>query len=216
MSSELATLLDRGLIWKTGNIRETPADSGHSTGFYNLDAILPDRGWPSGQVVELLTEHSFVGEMSLVLPTMARLEKTAHIAWVDPPCMPYAVAMQQWGLNLPNNLWIESGEPANGTWTVEQLSASGHFRIVLFWPQAISYPHTRRLQLAAGKGNCLVFLFRPMTEQQQNSGASLRLGMQYVKALSETERRLEMRILKGRQGSIQRQTLLDLPGYPGI
>ncbi|MBP6531496.1 MAG: hypothetical protein KA260_15345, partial [Burkholderiales bacterium] len=46
---------------------------GIATSFAVLDAFLPWRGWPVGAMTEIMTDTTGCGEMSLLLPAMARL-----------------------------------------------------------------------------------------------------------------------------------------------
>src|SRR4051812_39379662 len=44
-----------------------------STGFADFDALLPGGGWPVGAITELMPETYGIGELSLLLPALAKL-----------------------------------------------------------------------------------------------------------------------------------------------
>ena len=48
---------------------------GVSTSFAVLDAFLPWHGWPTGAMTEIMTDTVGCGELSLLLPAMARLSQ---------------------------------------------------------------------------------------------------------------------------------------------
>lgn len=67
----LDTLFNGGRVWK-GRPAAPPA-SVHPTGLAALDAVLPTGGWPEAALSEILMAKEGVGELQLVLPTLARL-----------------------------------------------------------------------------------------------------------------------------------------------
>jgi hypothetical protein len=72
VNSALAAVLARPDIWRGDAIAVSPAPT-FSSGFAELDAELPGGGWPRGNLTELLYEQSGIGEVSLLLPALARL-----------------------------------------------------------------------------------------------------------------------------------------------
>ena len=80
----LDAVLARGGIWR-GNGVSLPPLPGLASGFAALDAVLPGGGWPVGAISEIFPEHEGIGEVSLVLPALARLcQQSRAIAWVLP------------------------------------------------------------------------------------------------------------------------------------
>jgi hypothetical protein len=56
------------------------------TGFAALDAVLPSGGWPESALTELLLPADGIGELRLLLPTLARLTQARQdIVLVAPP-----------------------------------------------------------------------------------------------------------------------------------
>ena len=165
-----------------------------------------------GEMVELLIEHLYQGEILLLLPVLSQISQQRHIAWVNPPNIPYPVALQQWGVNLSRILWVQAASDEESVWAVEQLAASGHLGSLLFWPGKLSYAHSRRLQLAAAHGSCCVFILRTLKHREVSSGAALRLTLQATSSEQALHPGLNIRVIKGRS-SIHRQTHLQLSAY---
>lgn len=90
MSSVVAIdhLLNERRIWRGQGI---VAPSGHQpTGNAALDASLPGGGWPEAALSELLVEAPGIGELRVVLATLARLSAAGErVVLVAPPYVPY-------------------------------------------------------------------------------------------------------------------------------
>jgi hypothetical protein len=57
-----------------------------STGLPGLDACLPGRGWPPGQLVEILCAGNETAALDLVTPALnTLLQRGRRIALVNPP-----------------------------------------------------------------------------------------------------------------------------------
>src|SRR5690606_4543040 len=59
-------------LWHAGRSARLPAD-GEPSGHAALDARLPQGGWPRRALTELLLPANGVGELALLLPTIARM-----------------------------------------------------------------------------------------------------------------------------------------------
>ena len=102
------------------------------------------------------------------MPALAALTKVdpakpkKWVAWIAPPFVPYAPALQQHGVNIDRLLMIH---PTAGNksrlWAIEQAVRSGSSAGVLAWVAAAEDVMLRRLQLAAEDQGCWVLLFRP-------------------------------------------------------
>lgn len=98
-STPMSPLLVRDDVWR-GRARMRGA-RGEPTGHPALDALLPDGGWPRGALTEILHARDGVGELQLVLPTLAALTRRGErVAWIAPPYEPCAVALAQRGVVL--------------------------------------------------------------------------------------------------------------------
>ena len=170
----LDTLLAARTLWHAGRGAALPAD-GEPTGHAALDALLPQGGWPRRALSELLLPADGVGELSLLLPTLARLTTAGGlVVLVAPPWIPYAPAWQDAGVDLAG-LQVVQASPRDGLWAFEQCLRSGACAAVLGWPVQADGPALRRLQVAADSGECLGFALRDRRHAANPSAAALRL-----------------------------------------
>ena len=204
---DLGALLRHPRIWR-GAAAEAP--EGAATGWAELDAALPGRGWPVGALSELLVQRSGIGELSLLMPACRRLcESGRHIAMVAPPYLPYAPALQAHGVHLERLLVVRPRSEDAG-WAAEQCLRSGAVAATVLWLEFADANVLRRLQLAAEQGRSVGWLFRPQAALRQSSLAALRAG------LSEHDDHLVVEILKcrGRAGARirlpRRETLMGV------
>jgi len=167
-------LLATRTLWQAGRGTALPAD-GEPTGHPALDALLPQGGWPRGALTELLLPADGVGELALLLPTLARLTAAGgRVVLVAPPYLAYAPAWQAAGVDLSLLALVEAG-PADAAWAFEQCLRSGACAAVLGWPRQADPKTLRRLQVAADSGRCLGFALRDARHARNPSPAALRL-----------------------------------------
>ena len=170
----IEALLATRTLWHAGRSAAIAHD-GEPTGFDALDALLPQRGWPRRALTELLLPADGVGELSLLLPTLARLTQAGGTAaLVAPPYVPYAPAWQAAGVEL-SQLQVINASPRDALWTFEQCLRSGACAAVLGWPATGDAQALRRLQVAADSGDCLGFVLRDGRHGRNPSPAALRL-----------------------------------------
>jgi len=204
------------------------------TGFGELDSHLPGGGWPLGAITEIFVDGYGIGELGLLMPALAALTKEdpakppKWVAWISPPFVPYAPALQQHGLNIDRLLMIHPTSGHNGRlWAIEQVVRSGSSAGVLAWVAMADAVRDargratqgavaedvilRRLQLAAEDQGCWVLLFRPASASRQRSPAALRIR------LSQTQAATRVEIFKcrgGRPGVVDIASLaLDAGGF---
>ena len=186
----LDSLFNGGRVWK-GRPAVPPA-SVHPTGLAALDAVLPTGGWPESALSEILMAKDGVGELQLVLPTLARLSAAGErIVLVAPPYTPYPHAWQNAGVDL-RQLSVVQAEAGDALWAVEQCLRSGSCGAVLCWPRKADDRALRRLQVAAETGQTLAFAWRALSEAINASPAALRLAVEAKPA--------QVRVLKCRGG----------------
>ena len=104
-------------LWRARELpRHQVADVGISTGFPALDDVLADGGWPPAGLVELLSEDYGIGELRLLSPALATLSSVDDrcIAWVNPPHVPYAPALQAAGIDPARVLLDQRERPCRG------------------------------------------------------------------------------------------------------
>lgn len=183
-------LLDTRQVWKGRPV--APPREVQPTGHAPLDAALPDTGWPSGALTEVLLASAGSGELQLLWPSLARLTTGGErVVLVAPPYIPYAPAWQAAGIDL-RWLSLVQADPSDALWATEQCLRSGSCAAVLCWPQHADDRALRRLQVAAETGQALAFACRPQHAALNPSPAALRIAVDCQPA--------QWRVLKCRGG----------------
>ena len=188
---DIEQLVNHPLIWRAGENRASW--NTHPTGFEVLDRHLPGGGWPATGLTEILTEHYGIGELSLLMPGLARISRqpstaaidplaaAGAIVWIAPPFIPYAPALRNQGIDLNRVLIVRAQTSTRGhrdvLWAMEQALRFGACAAVLAWVRAVDNLALRRLQLAAEAGRCWAVLFRPLDALRQRSPATLRVRL---------------------------------------
>jgi hypothetical protein len=211
----LESVAGKGLLWR-GCATATAGDVARSclpTGYERLDACLPGGGWPAATLIELLFVRHGIGELTLLLPVLARLcsavehDPPRWLVWLSPPFDPYVPALAQAGVDPERVLLVSPASPEETLWAAEQTLRSGNCGAVLAWvePNRVERHRgrtaddrwLRRLKLAAEQGACLGVLFRPARLRTQSSPASLRLLL----TPGQTPGALDVEVLKSRGGA---------------
>ncbi len=172
----LSSLLDARQVWR-GRAMPVPAGE-QPTGWAALDAALPAGGWPEASLSEILLPADGVGELRLLLPTLARLSRGKRpVVIVAPPYAPCVAGWQQHGVDM-RQVDIVATAQADVLWATEQCLRSGSCAAVLAWPQQADDRALRRLQVAADTGRALAFAFRDRRHLSSASPAALRLEIE--------------------------------------
>lgn len=188
-------MLSARTVWRGQQTARPP--SSEPTGHQALDRALPLGGWPEHALSEILMPADGVGELELLLPTLARLTQAGKVvALICPPYIPYAPALQSRGIDL-RFVHVIDAEPKKALWAFEQCLRSGACAAVLGWPQKIDHHGLRRLQVAADTGQTLGFALRDAKHTEQASPAALRLEITKERAV---------RVRKCRGGPVPLQT----------
>lgn len=150
-----------------------------ASGFSELDATLPNGGWQSGTIVELMPTEIGIGEMRLLMPALARITQSdRHVVLVSPPYIPFAPALINHGVRLDRLLVIRAGQNTDILWAIEQTLRCKSFGAVIGWPESIRDRDVRRLQLAAEAGRSTGFVYRPPLAAREASPAAVRMRLQ--------------------------------------
>jgi len=166
----------------------------HATGCKELDAVLPHNGWQSGTIVELMPTQIGVGEFQFLMPALARISSSErHVAFIAPPYIPFAPALQRHGVQLERLLIVNATKNADALWAAEQTLRCKSFGAVVAWPETIKDRDVRRLQLAAEAGRSVGFLYRSPAAALEASPAAVRLKLQ-----PEASGQLKVDVLKCR------------------
>jgi len=205
MSASLESVLQHPGIWR-GNQRAQTAEDALPTGFAALDELLPGGGWPRGALTEVLLSRQGIGELRLLMPTLARLsEADGWLAWVAPPYVPYAAALAAVGVRLDRLVVSKPQSEADAWWTAEQALGFAACSALLAWLRAADERRMRRLQLAAETGHTWGVLFRHARAAQDRSPAALRL------LLESSADGLAVTILKRRGGPVSKPVFVAMP-----
>ncbi|NUS39571.1 MAG: translesion DNA synthesis-associated protein ImuA [Lysobacter sp.] len=194
-----ALLADRR-VWRGQPAGLPPATQ--PTGFAALDAALPTGGWPEAALTELLLPADGVGELRLLLPTLARLTRAARdIVLVAPPYVPYPDGWRQAGVDFAHVHLVDAA-PRDALWAAEQCLRSGSLAAVLCWPRQADDRALRRLQVAAETGQALGFAMRDVRAAANPSPAALRLQFDPAGEVA-----MRLRVLKCRGGNAPAQAI---------
>lgn len=183
-------------VWRGSEVGD-PVSRTISSGFAELDAQLPGRGWPTHCLTELLMPQAALCEWRLLGRSAPSLvESGGRVYLIGPPKQPHASGLAQLGLSANNVVWINTSSPADRLWVTEQIVKSDPAGAVLSWLPQARPEQIRRLQIHAQACDAPVFLFRPVATLSEASPAPLR-----VTAALAAGWLLEVRIPKRRGAS---------------
>lgn len=193
-------------LWRATQLASTTARC-VPTGHPQLNAELPGGGWPLGNLIELLSAQAGVGEMRLLRPALAGIERTRPIALVQPPHTPNHVCAAGWRMDVQQWLWVAPADDRDALWAAEKILKNGSCGALLLWQTRIRPESLRRLHLAAQGSDTLFLMLRPAQAADRASPAPLRL------VLTPATGGLDIHILK-RRGPVSTGDLhlaLDAP-----
>jgi cell division inhibitor SulA/protein ImuA len=172
-------LLQHPQLWRGKDLPKIEATHTVASGYKELDDHLAGGGWPNAGLVDIILPNAGIGELRLLLPALKTLAESRWLAWINPPFIPYAPALEAAGIESKKILLIYTKSHEEMLWAMEQTCKSGSCGAVLVWPneQKLSLKETRRIQLAAKQGLTLSILFRPIAASSRASLAELRLAL---------------------------------------
>ena len=200
-NTALAAVLANPAIWRGGECAPEPAAM--PSGFPELDAVLPGRGWPAGALTEILLAREGIGEIRLMLPALVRLQAARRdVVWIAPPHVPYAPALAAAGLDLARLLIVRCRNGGDELWAYEQALRAPECGAAFAWLGPHDDRTMRRLAVAAREGRTWGVLWRRPGQRALATSASLRL------ALRREQGRLAVRVLKRRGGDLAQPVLV--------
>lgn len=209
--AELQQVLKRADIWQASQ----QSHNCHSiaSGYSPLDKLLHLGGWPLNRLTEILVERVNIGEMTLILPAIAKaMEKGGWLFLIEPPFNPYAPGWLKANIDIHKMIIIQSCQEKDWLWAAEQVIAHQGICCTLFWPlkDNLSNKVLKRLQLAATQGAQLNFIFRSISVASQSSPASLRLVVKKTNKKIVNSKRVDVEVLKQSGGWSGQKVVIDL------
>ena len=172
----LQHLLDqRSDLWRG---QRRPRGAVAASGRAELDAWLPDGGWPRGRLVELLPKCLGCGELELLLPLLAEQTRQRQpVLLIAPPLVPCPQRLHRVGIALDRLVVVRGQEDA--LWAAEQALKSGVCGSIVTWhPRGrVESRPIRRLQLAARASDAPAFVCYHAGQRPPPSLSALRLGL---------------------------------------
>jgi hypothetical protein len=203
LTSALATVLQNPAVWRGGEC--APEPDAIPSGFAPLDAVLPGSGWPAAALTEIVLAREGIGELTLTLPALARLQAARRdVVWIAPPHIPYAPALAAAGLDLLRFIVVRCTQAADQWWAFEQALRAPECGAAFAWLATPDERVLRRLQVAARDGGTWGVLWRRPGQRGSASAAPLRLG------LAPHDGQLAIRVLKRRGGEVDRPIIVDV------
>lgn len=195
-------------IWRGGQLGG-PVTQALTTGFSQLDDVLPGGGWPCGALTEVLVPQFSVSELRLLSKVMALQTGAGRpIALIGPPHAPHPPGLRHDRVDERHLVWIDVDTPRDRHWCTEQLVKAGTFGAVIAWIPLVRPEQIRRLQVLSGRCKGPVFICRPEVAAREASAAPLRVLLR-----PHTDWQIALKVLK-RKGAPLDETLL-LPSMPG-
>lgn len=161
------------------NMLSSISPTARSSGIPQLDAILPQGGWPKGAVVEVIVPDEFCDSIAFLLPTLTQLNGEGR--WLGLQALPYRQSLSLLsgnGLAPERTMRVNQHPGRSGLWTLEQMLRSGIYSAVVAWPECNTDLMARRLQKAATIGQSMAFLFRTADSTQHYSRIDLRIKLE--------------------------------------
>ncbi|MEY2340764.1 translesion DNA synthesis-associated protein ImuA [Acidithiobacillus sp. IBUN Pt1247-S3] len=191
-------------LWRAQSADMAPKKHLHDPGHPDLRDLLG--GWPRGAITEIHSQVEGIGELRLLLPTIAALsqQEKRWVLWCLPPYIPYAPALAAAGVRLERMLVVHPRQCQDQLWALESALRSGTCSAVLAWPPALDEATQRRLQLAAEAGNSMGFFFYQDAVSRRSS-AALRLRVQ------PSGEQTRVQVEKRRGGTVPAVANLELP-----
>jgi len=166
--------IERPDIWRADQIGAWQAAT-IPTGHAALDRELPNGGWPTAALTELMLQQHGIGELRLLQPALGRIAKHRAVALVQPPHTPQTAAWHAWGLPPEQLLWVRPTRAADALWAAEQILKNGSCGALLLWQPHVRPDALRRLHLAAQGADMPFWMLRPLAAARDASPAPLRL-----------------------------------------
>ncbi|WP_293748558.1 translesion DNA synthesis-associated protein ImuA [uncultured Paraglaciecola sp.] len=174
MHPTISYLKNKNLLWQANHTQSS--DNGQHTGFKELDNALQG-GFPEYGVIDIRSQIG-IGELRLLLPsilTRQQQRQTELITLIAPPMSINSEMLAEFGFTLDQVMVVQPSLNKQVLWSAEQSLKSGCCHSVVLWHVSLSVTQVKRLQLAAEKGNSLLFIIRQ--PQQEHISLPVTLGI---------------------------------------
>ncbi|WP_299084968.1 translesion DNA synthesis-associated protein ImuA [uncultured Paraglaciecola sp.] len=174
MHPTIAYLKNKNLLWQASHTQSV--DNIQHTGFKELDSALQG-GFPEYGVVDIRSPMG-IGELRLLLPSILTRQQqrvTELVTFIAPPMSVNGEMLAEFGFRLDQVMLVQPRLSNQVLWSTEQSLKSGCCHSVILWHDALSVTQIKRLQLAAEKGHCLLFIIRQ--PQQVHISLPVTLGI---------------------------------------
>jgi protein ImuA len=156
------------------------------TGLPALDGLLPDRGLPSGTIIEWLGVGSGHGATTLALKVAGNLlqgDSTCFVIDERREFYPPGVARRVGFLDKV--IVVHPANARDALWALEQSLRCSGVTVVVGWIDKVDDHAYRRLQLAAEAGGGIGLLLRSASYRPQPSWAGIRVLVEPLPAFSD-------------------------------
>jgi cell division inhibitor SulA len=177
MHPTIQYLKNKKLVWQAKHNANLQQTSGQYTGYPELDMGLKG-GFPEYGIIDIQSPIG-IGELRLILPSIVHRQHNNGYGlslFIAPPLGLNSEMLADFGVNLDRVMIIQPKQPQDNLWAAEQSLKSGCCHSVVLWHQSLSVAQVKRLQLAAEKGQSLLFIIR--IPQQQDIPLPVTLAIQ--------------------------------------
>lgn len=191
MHPTISYLKHKNLLWQANHPEFNSAQQ--LTGFKQLDDALQG-GFPEYGVIDIRSQIG-IGELRLLLPSMLTRQQqrpTELISFIAPPMAINSEMLAEFGFALDEIIVVQPNLAKQTLWSAEQSLKSGCCHTVIIWHVSLSVTQVKRLQMAAEKGNSLLFIIRQPI--QEHISLPVTLGLQ----LSPSKAGIQAKITKRR------------------
>lgn len=167
MKHSAIELLSSQHIWK-GTSSQPNTAAYTPSGFTNIDSQI--EGWPLGNLIEIIPQQTGIGELSILLPSLAHISQNQQwILFAGPPHIPYAPGLAGLGIDISKIIVTQTNSLLDTGWCMEQALKSGTLGAVIGWLPKINDQLIRRLQLTLDAQKVLcAFFTKPSKTEKSN------------------------------------------------
>jgi hypothetical protein len=178
-----------------------------SSGWKELDRLLPEQGLRRGSLLECFVEPAGAGGGTLaLLIARAVCQPEGNLVVVDPHASFYPPAAAAWRIELQHLILVRPKNTADALWALDQALRCPAVKAVWSCCGALNDRWFRRFQLAAEHSGCLGIFVRPARYIGQPSWSDIQLRITPAASLAapaESELRLRVELIRCRgQGSL--------------